>query len=708
MRPGRYRRIWRLFAGLFLLGGPLVGILVFELASRLTGQPKAELLSAQLNRISLLVGLSAFLFWEVFGGLAFTLTVRSYHAALRERDRLYEAVFRSLSEGVALAGADGKLILFNAAAEKLLGMGVRQVEAPFWTETYGIFHPDGVTPFPPEQLPLAQALEGKTVRDTELFIRNPNVPGGVWISVSGAPIKDDLGQILGGAVVFHDISERKKMAAELRKSIKDLEDLKYAVEQAALVVFTDRRGKIQYANDKFCEISGYSPEELLGQTHRLVNSGYHPKEFFRDMWRDILAAKVWRGEIRNRAKCGQHYWVDTTIIPLLGGDGRPERFLAIRSDITASKRQQEQLLRLYSAVEQTADCVIITNAEGVIEYVNPAFEASTGYSREEALGQTPRLLKSGEQTPEQYELLWRTILAGEAYRCVVINRKKSGEHYYAEQSISPVKDSKGNIINFVSVVKDITDRRKMEEHEIEMHFASLVQRRLSPGNAPEIEGLDIAGATFSAVATGGDYYDFMPMHGGLLGVVVGDVSGHGLGPAIIMAETRAHLRCVAMSGSDLCEIMNSANRALYADLEDNRYVALVLCGVDVSSRRLSYANAGHVPGYLLDRSGDLKLVLEATGIPLGMIGSATYSCNLSIGLEPGDMVVLLTDGITEAEDPSGDFFGAERALRIVRDHRHEPAQRIVQRLYQATRDFAQNPTQADDVTAVVFKIGQAS
>jgi sigma-B regulation protein RsbU (phosphoserine phosphatase) len=689
----------------FLLGGPLVGALVFELASRLIGQPTGELLSAQLTRVPLLVGLSAFLFWEVLGGLAFTLTDRSHYAALRNQGHLYEAVFRSLSEGVALAGADGRLILFNAAAEKILGMGVRQVEARFWTRTYGIFHPDGKTPFPPDQLPLAQALEGKTVLDTEMFIRNPNVPDGVWISVSGAPIKDDLGQMLGGVVVFHDIGERKKMAAELRKSVKELEDLKYAVDQAAIVVVTDPRGTIQYANEEFCAISGYSPGELLGQTHRLVNSVYHPREFFADMWRDILAAKVWRGEIRNRAKGGQYYWVDTTIVPFLSADGRPERLLAIGTDMTARKRHEEQLLRLYSAVEQAADSVFITNTEGVIEYVNPAFETSTGYSREEALGQTPRLLKSGRQTPEHYELLWKTIRAGETYRSVIVNRKKSGEHYYAEQSISPVKDPQGNIINFVSVVKDITDRMKREEHEIEMHFASLVQRRLYPDHAPEIEGLDIAGATFPAVATGGDYYDFMPMHGGLLGVVVGDVSGHGLGPAIIVAETRAHLRCLAMFESDLCEIMNSTNRALYADLEDYRYVALVLCGIDVSSRRLSYANAGHVPGYLLDRNGDLKLVLDSTGIPLGIFGSTAYACNLSIALEPGDMVVLLTDGITEAEDPSGDFFGAERALQIVRDRRHEPAQRIVQDLYQATRDFAQNPTQADDVTVVVFKVG---
>lgn len=362
--------------------------------------------------------------------------------------------------------------------------------------------------------------------------------------------------------------------------------------------------------------------------------------------------------------------------------------------------------QLRRAVEQTADSIVITDGRGIIQYVNPAFEKTTGYSAGEVLGCTPAVLKSGKHDARFYRDLWSRLLAGEAVRSVIINRKKSGELYYAEQTISPIRNDSGDITHFVSVLNDVTERRKREEHEFHLELAREVQQRYY-STTVSLEGFDIAGAAYPADQTGGDYFDFIERPDGSLYVVIADISGHGFGSALVMAETRATLRSYATVVPDIASLLKSVNQSLAVTLGGNRLVTMLLCRLDPCKRLLEYVGAGHEPGYVLRPSGEVAAMLSSSSPPLGFSASQEFQSGGFVPIEHGGTIVLLTDGITESTDAADVMFGAERALDFIRDHRDRSASELAQGLHEAARAFAGGEPQTDDSTSIICKVGAA-
>lgn len=360
---------------------------------------------------------------------------------------------------------------------------------------------------------------------------------------------------------------------------------------------------------------------------------------------------------------------------------------------------------IFSAVEQSADGVIITDRKGVIQYVNPGFTQTTGYSASEAVGQTPSLLKSGKHGPEFYKELWARILAGDPYRGVIQNRKKTGELFASQQSISPVRDEAGHISHFVSVLRDVSDLIRGKEREFQMQLAREIQERFY-GAAIDLPGYDIAGATVQAEEVGGDYFDFIPMEGGCLGIVVADVTGHGVGAALVMAETRAYLRALSSQDADLGDILTRTNRALCNDLPANRFVTLLMVRLNPAERTMVYASAGHVPGILMNRSGEEKARFLSLGPPLGIFQDQEYSHSGIVSLEEADVLFLMTDGVLEMLDRKGNEFGVEGAVRYLRTHTGQPARKILKGLQSFIRAFNPDEAVPDDVTGVVVKLGR--
>jgi len=406
--------------------------------------------------------------------------------------------------------------------------------------------------------------------------------------------------------------------------------------------------------------------------------------------------------IRNE-QCPSGIWVSALANPLRNEAGEIRGSVVVFHDITKKKETDSLIQTLTNAVEQTADSIIITDRRGVIEYVNPAFETTTGYTLDELRGLTPRILKSGVHDDSFYEKLWATILSGQVFRDTIANKKKNGEIFFAEQTITPMRGPTGSITQFVTVIKDVTELRRIQEQRLQMRLARAVQQHLYKIQPPQISGYDFSGSAFPADATGGDYFDFVQLPGDRTGIIIGDVSGHGVGSALLMVELRAFMRAFAQQSPNVDEILTLVNNALVSDLELDRYATLIFCSLHPETRTLVYASAGHTPGFILDSRGTVKYTLDSTDLPLGFTAGHAFHCKDPIHMESGDMLALLTDGITDAERPDESYFGVERALEYIRAHRRESAQEIVSGLYRAVRDFSDGLPQVDDITAVVCK-----
>ena len=254
------------------------------------------------------------------------------------------------------------------------------------------------------------------------------------------------------------------------------------------------------------------------------------------------------------------------------------------------------------------------------------------------------------------------------------------------------------------------DNNRLVEHYVEkkqiqhsLQIAREIQGNLLPGENPQVEGFDIAGWTLSCDETGGDYYDFIRLNEGGLGIAIGDVSSHGVGPALLMTTARAFLRALIAGGVPIAEILAQLNDFLVDDMGEGRFMTLFYGVLDPKEKVVRFTSAGHEPGVVMRGGSGEFCEVDNTGCPLGIMPGTPFPEGEPISLSSGDMLLLLTDGILEAMNLGREKFGRDRLREVVTREKDRPAREMIQRVHEAVLDFSGEAEQRDDLTMVVVK-----
>ena len=400
-------------------------------------------------------------------------------------------LLQALPLGIIYLAEDTSVQFANKEALEILGLTLEQIQGitpldPYWKT----IKEDG-SEYPNQTHPSMLVFQtGEEVKSNIMGVYNARNQEMKWIKINAFPFKKIYnGNVNGVIVTFLDITQEKKSkdsekenAEKLEKAYIDLRQKQFAIDQHAIVAVTNLEGKITYANDKFCKLSKYSKEEILGKDHRIINSGYHSRFFFQELYKTIHSGNIWRGEIRNRAKNGSFYWVDTTIVPLQDKNGNIEQFVSIRTDITEQKKIQEEL----RFSESTIRVLLNSNTHSVL-FIDPNKKIQFFNSMAK---QNIKLVYNREVTysesidqyifPEDKELFntaFQASLTGSVFQIEKFY-KIDGDDYWFEFQFAPVKNQNELVIGVLLTVNDINERKQLDRKlaQSELRFRTIFEQ----------------------------------------------------------------------------------------------------------------------------------------------------------------------------------------------------------------------------------------
>ncbi len=502
----------------------------------------------------------------------------------------------------------------------------------------------------------------------------------------------DLRELLGTPLRGLALARTTVMDTIALLDVVDHASLLESVPVASLIA--DPSGAVLFANTRFNNLFGYAEGDVVGvQIEELIDAPIRGRSLGSDGAELVLGRKRDGSELL--VEVGRGQW-STVMGPLL-----VYTLVDLTERIIAEQGRHEAERRLSDIVNNTTAVIYAKDIDGRYLMVNKQYFQRFNITQEQAAGKTDFDLFPHAMA-EAFRRNDRAVTSsGKVLEIEEVAPHADGEHTYISVKF-PLRDHKERIIGVAGISTDITDRIERLRVEQELRAAREIQRLLYPETPPIVPGFDLAGVVYPAHVMCGDYYDFIPLSDGRLLCLVADVTGHGIGPALEMVETRALIRAIVGFEANLEIVLQRLNQALVADLPSDNFVTMFVAEIDVERKQMRCCGAGH-EGLLMRANGE-ALRIESTDTMLGILADNQFHLTDPIALAPGDVLVLATDGVAETMDEVNGFFGWEGFEQAVRDSRHRGAREIAATVYERARDFAHAPNQADDITILAAKV----
>lgn len=592
---------------------------------------------------------------------------------------------------------------------------------------------------------------GRTEEIEEVYC---TVNGGArLIRTVKTPLRDEKGQITGILGIFSDITERMRAEDALRRACEQFEQevedrtaelwqaneqLRAEVEHRRQVEQTLRESeqRMQMAletsrsfafewevatdrvlrSDSCSRVLGLSGDEARHDTGQSFFQRIHREDrarFVRMLGELRPSANSYRTEYRVARGDDTVVVLEETGRAVFDSDGKLQRLVGVTTDITERKQVESELRESESKykalVESSPNAVIMSDLNGIIVFASRTAARQHGFDDpRQMLGRSATefvvaddrdLMKANMQ-----RLLREKIRRNQQYRGL----RCDGTTFFGDMSASVITGPAGEPQSFMAVYQDITDRKRAEEAlrgaDAELLAVERIQAYLLPREAPRFRGFDIAGHCYSAKGAAGDHFDFLLRPDGSLLIVLADVSGHGLGPALVAANFCARLRTLSDIPCDLKELVEGIHAGLYRETAAEDYVTAILGRLDGISHTFSCINAGHPPAIVLDAEGREKARIESTGLPFAILEVTPFVAHPPVTLRDGDLLFFYTDGLTEAHRHGDALFGLDRAVEIVRDNQHLEAAEIVAAVHDVVCEYIAPEKPTDDITVVIVKV----